>query len=105
MRWREVITLIAEASGGIDELGYPVQTKLSERIIYGDVRTVGRTEFYQAYQAGLDAAMIAIIRTIDYQGERLAEFAGVRYAILRAYQRDSEFTELTLSDAKKISRQ
>lgn len=105
MRWREVIKLIAEVSGGTDELGYPFQTKLSERTIYGDVRTVGRTEFYQAYQAGLDAAMIVIVRTVDYQGERMAEVDGVRYTILRAYQRDSEFTELTLSDAKKISRQ
>lgn len=51
MRWGETITLIKtpEQDPEIDAAGYPIPQPETARTVYCDVRSVGRSEFYQAY--------------------------------------------------------
>lgn len=104
MRWGETIMLIKtpEQDPEIDAAGYPIPQPETARTVYCDVRSVGRSEFYQAYQAGVSADIIAVVRATDYQGERSARLQETIYTILRAYRRDSEYIELTLSDTRKL---
>ena len=83
------------------------------REVWAGVRSVTRSEFYQAYQAGLTASVIFRVNTdelgaaeyvewpIEESGERSAESgeasggAKNRYKILRTYRVDAQYTELT----------
>lgn len=98
MRWDKVITLIAVEVIGTDAQGYPIQGKETATKVYGALRSVGFNEFYQAQLAGVDTEIKAVMRTIDYDGQRIAEIDGKRYQVLRSYiDAQGEYTELTLS--------
>lgn len=98
----EVLTLI-QARAITNEFGYPMTIQEQRRGVYAQLRSAGRSEFYQARSAGVEIEMIAIIRAEDYAMEREAELYGRRYSILRVYRKDRGFVELTLNDRGKVS--
>ena len=96
----EVLTLI-QARTITNEFGYPTTIQEQRRGVYAQLRSAGRSEFYQARAAGVEIEMIAIIRAEDYAMEREAELYGdIRFSasidsfftgstILREYSADS----------------
>lgn len=69
------------------------QITYEDRIVFVYARSVYNSEFYNAAQAGLHPSItLTIANRADYQGERLVEFEGVLYNVIRAdwnAQRDS----------------
>lgn len=78
-----------------DEIGnqVPVET---ETVVLCGLKSVGRTEFYNAAATGLRPELVFVVHGYEYNGEQLVEFEGVRYQVIRTYQVDFEELELTV---------
>jgi len=76
-----------------DEIGNqkPVET---ETTILCRLKSVSRAEFYDAAASGLRPELVFVIHAYEYGGERVVEFEGVRYNVIRTYQVDFEEMEL-----------
>ncbi|MFN0222114.1 phage head closure protein [Paenibacillus sp. KR2-11] len=77
-----------------DEIGNQVPTDKEPVIILCRLKSVGRSEFYNAAAAGMRPELVFIIHLFEYSGERKVEFEGVRYNVLRTYAAGSEELEL-----------
>ena len=106
-RWSDEVTLIAPkppASGSdndTNENGFPVGMPEVSRKVFCNKKSVGRSEFYRSQQNGQLARFVLEVHAEEYNGERAAILADVRYTILRTYQTEKskgEIIELTLSD-------
>lgn len=100
-RWSDVITLIkTPAEDQIDKDGFPLPPEEeSSRVIFANKKPAWQSEFFNAQLSGIEIRHKFDIYTIEYDGERLAEYEGKRYRIVRAGEsKNGELTELTLSD-------
>ncbi|BFH59450.1 phage head closure protein [Paenibacillus azoreducens] len=100
--WDEVVTLIAIAPGE-DEAGYPTPPKEFPREVLANKLNVKGIEFYAANQTGMKADCIFEVHAFEYEGEKLLEYEGKRYAVIRTYGTNDETLELTCSDKLVIS--
>ena len=82
-----------------DKYGNEINEYL-DRTVYVTPRSVYATEFYSAAQAGLQPSKVLIIpNRIDYQGEKLVEYEGLEYDIIRAdYANNDDSVSLTLTE-------
>lgn len=87
-----VITLIAKAITQ-NEVKAIVETETT-REVFCEVDSVGRSDFYQAQQSGLDLSYVFVTDAANYQGERELEYNGERYAVTRTYLRDGDKLEI-----------
>ena len=87
-----VINLI-NATYAKNSYGVQKPTETS-REVFAEVRSVTRSEFYQAGRNGLNPQYVFSVFAGDYGGETICEFDGNRYAIYRAYRADSDYIEL-----------
>lgn len=74
-----------------------------KRLIYVDVQSVGRSEYYNAYNAGLQPELVLkLSEASEYNDEPELEYAGKRYRIIRSYRTKDGGVELTIqrSDVK-----
>ena len=87
-----VATLKSVSRTEYDEEGNELLT-YSDRVVYVLPRSVYNSEFYNAAQVGLHPSLVlAMTNRADYQGEKLVEFEGELYDVIRAdwtSQRDS----------------
>lgn len=73
-----------------------VETK---REVLCGVRSIGMKEFYSANSTDFHPELTLVLADyLDYNGETLADFGGLRYRILRTY-RAGQTMELTLERA------
>lgn len=97
----DVIKLIT-STYTLDEYGNHVET-ISTRTVFCKVRSVGRTEYYQASQNNLHPSYVfSISHFKDYMGERdlfYTDWTGAekRYTIVRTY-RSGDSIELTAEE-------
>lgn len=77
------IKLIAETETK-NAYGALVKTE-TEREIYCEVESVGRSDFFNGLQSGLGFSFVFVTNPINYQGERVVEYEGQRYAVVRTY--------------------
>lgn len=71
----------------------------SRREVLCGVRSIGMGEFYSANGTDYRPELKLVLADfLDYEGETLADFNGVRYRILRTYRAGQEL-ELTLERA------
>jgi SPP1 family predicted phage head-tail adaptor len=87
------LTLIQQ-SYGEDEVGNQIPVE-NEVVILCNKKSVGRMEFYNAAQNGLNPEFIFAAHGYEYNGENLVEFEGKRYKVIKTYQVDFETIELT----------
>lgn len=80
------ITLIRPAERYRDDEGVWHDRGTEERAILARMDDVTRAEFFAAGQNGMRAEFRFIVNPIEYEGERLCEWNGQRYAIYRTYQ-------------------
>lgn len=89
----KIAYLIAEDPGAHGVLEAPQETL---RPVYCEERSIGMQEAYQARATGLNPELKLILwHAFEYHGEKLIQYQGVRYNILRTY-RDSDSIELTI---------
>lgn len=102
MGWRDQITLIslAEPSERTNEHGFHVKQKEAATTVFANKKSVGYSEFYKAAQAGYETTLKFDVYKAEYAGQKLAEYGGKRYRILRSYEdpKKPDEVELTLSD-------
>ena len=96
MMFRDVITLVSEspaAHGVLDEITE------TQKQVFCSVRSVGMSEAYQAMSNGLHPEFVFLLSDYgDYQGEKICEYQGTRYRIVRTY-RQNQGIELTVEEA------
>lgn len=92
MTYDHELTLIGETIEE-DEIGNqrPVETRT---MILCSVKSAGRNDFYSGAAAGLRPEYVFTVHAYEYSGERLVEFEGKRYSVIRTYQVDFEEMEL-----------
>ena len=87
-----VITLISK-SYTQNEAKAIVETE-STRDVMCMVKSVGRSDFYQAQQMGLDLSFVFITNPVNYEGESMLEYEGQRYGITRTYRASQDVLEI-----------
>lgn len=93
-----VIRLIRQTTAReSDEYGNPVLCEEAAEI-FATVNAVKRSEFYQGMAAGLKPEITFECYTFEYDGEKVVEYDGKRYNVIRAYPVKGERMEIICSD-------
>ena len=89
----DVIYLIHTETHGVFEA--PTEKK---KRVYCEVRSVGMNEFYRAMEHGIEPTYVFTLADYaDYDGEKLVEYHGKRYRVVRVYF-DDHSVELTVEE-------
>lgn len=100
----DIAYLIKEKTTGTDSDGNETIERTS-RMVFCRVRSVSRDEYYDAATDDLKPeVMITISHRIDYDSEKLVEFNGEYYDVIRTYWREDE-VELTLQKSIGIRKE
>lgn len=91
-----VIILISETSTQ-DDIGQYIATETRKQV-YCDVRSVSRSEWFEAGRDGLQPSFVFTMFAPDYEGEKIVEFNGHRYGIYRTYVARNEKIELYVEE-------
>ncbi len=98
----DVIYLIGEvpAAHGIFQ-----QVEEPRRMVYCQVNSVTRYEYYRARDNGLEPSYVfRLSEAEDYQGEKIVEYRGKRYRVMRTYAHgDRAEANLSKSDRAQAS--
>lgn len=103
MEWIDEITLIklVEPEQRVNSGGFANKPEEKETVVFCNKKSVGYAEFYKSQQAGFEISFKAEVHTTDYNGEKLAEFEGKRYSVLKTYEISDDVIELTLSNLRQ----
>lgn len=82
-----------------DDIGNPIETPTKIDILCG-LKSIGRTEFYNAAANGLKPEYTFVVHAYEYSGETYVEFSEddtpkKRYKVMKTYKKDMEELELT----------
>ncbi len=99
------ITLITLTPGTSNANGYDAEVEHQLSVVAERVSVV-RTEFYEAYKAGLKPTIVFRIHPLDYAAAQITDGGtvydasqvldnGTRYNIIRTYERSEDIIELT----------
>lgn len=90
----DVVILYGETPRAHGVLDDPI---LTSRTVYCEVKSVSQTEAYQARATGLSPEYrLVLSHSFEYKGEKLCEFRGIQYNIIRTYVNESDGIELTV---------
>lgn len=89
------ITLISEIPSK-DDIGQEIMQETGNEAIC-TVKSVTRQEWITAQQKALSAAYVVTVFFADYEGEKLAELDGIRYAVYRTFN-SGDYVELYLAE-------
>ena len=84
MNRRVVITLFAKTVRK-DETGFETRNDEVGREVFAEQSGVRRSEFYKAAAAGMTPAVTFTVSEADYQNERLVDYDGKAYKVIRSY--------------------
>ena len=92
------LTLIQQTTT-YDDIGNPIESDNKINVLCG-VKSIGRTEFYNAAANGLKPSYIFVVHPYEYDGETYVEFSEdespkVRYKVIKTYKPTMEELELT----------
>ena len=93
MTYDNELTLISSTIT-YDDIGNPIETPTKVDILCG-LKSIGRTEFYNAAANGLKPTLIFLIHKYEYNGEALIKFESSKYNVIKTYSTGIEEIELT----------
>ena len=93
MLFRDMIELVA-ITHTANAIGDPVETTTKTQV-FADKMAINQSEFYQANAQGLRPEIKFKIRLIDYSQQSQFEWNSKPYKIIRVYDKDDEFIEIT----------
>lgn len=98
MTYDNELTLIQETIN-YDDIGNPVVNEIKVPILCG-LKSIGRTEFYNAAANGLKPSYILVVHPYEYNNETYVEFSEdekpkQRYKVMKTYKVNTEELELT----------
>lgn len=86
MKRYDVITLITESDTTHGVFDTVTETT---RDVFCEIRSVGRSEVYQALALGINATIVFVLAiSDDYQNEKELIYNNVRYRVIRTYVSD-----------------
>lgn len=92
------VAILRKITITVDALGNDIEAVV-EKTVYCQTRSVTRSEFYNAAQAGLRPSVDLILQNkADYDGEQEAEWRGKIYKVIRTYWTDADEIELILEE-------
>lgn len=90
----DVLTLIKEDPSARGRFDTPTEIG---REVYCTVRSVGMREAYEALSHGLRPEWVFVLtHSFEYEGEKVCEYQGVRYHVLRTYMNEADGIEITV---------
>ena len=93
---QDVLYLIAESPKAHGAFDAATETR---RMVFCTVRSVGMNEFYRAQENAMHPTFVfTLADSAEYQGEKICEYNGTRYAVIRTYV-DRQRIELTVEEA------
>lgn len=90
----DILTLITKTSTQ-DEIGALIEKEVKTNV-FAQVRSVSRSEFWNAGQKGLSPSLVAVTRYTNYDDQTEAIWEGKRYTIYRTYFDGHDDIELYL---------
>ena len=76
-----------------------------ERMVYCQIKSVSRSDFWQAKAIGLEPEIVLVLSdAIDYHDERIVVYNGKEYEVLRTYDNGAGI-EITLQRARGFARE
>ena len=93
----DVCNLIAQAFVK-DKEGYETITETITTHFCNWQDGVSQNEFYLSHKEGFEASASVEIFSAEYNKEKIVEFHGVRYNVIRAFQRTPDFVTLILEE-------
>lgn len=91
--WQSEVTLISEEYE-FDEIGNQIPILIEEEV-FCNVKSISRSEFYNAATTGLKPSLVFKVRIVDYNDQEKIKFEDNEYKIIRTYIVDTENIELT----------
>lgn len=82
-----------------DEYDRPIKQETSRNVLCKEL-SVGSNEVYQARQQDIFVVKKFAIHSMEYLGEKIVEFNGTRYKVVRVYGTDLVETELTVEEIR-----
>jgi hypothetical protein len=90
----DVLTLISDVP---DVRGRFDPVSEVRREVYCTVRSVGMRETYEALSHGLKPEWVfQLTHSFEYNGEKICEFHGIRYHVIRTYVTEADGIEITV---------
>lgn len=84
-----------------DKSGNYVFQETNKTSVLCDLKSVTRSEYYSAAQAGLNPEEVFEINGFEYAKEPEVEFMGERYSVIRTFRTSYETIELTCGRKSK----
>ena len=81
-----------------DTYGIPQEGEPIRRSVFARVESVSRSEFFEAGRNGLRPDYKMTMFSYDYEGEKIVEFNGRRFNVVRAFQSEFDVKTLILSE-------
>jgi hypothetical protein len=78
-----------------DDIGNQIPSDPIETPILCGLKSVGRSEFYNAAVAGLRPELVFVVHAYEYEGQKSIKFEGIEYRVIRTYSVSFEEMELT----------
>ena len=93
----DVCDLIALTST-MDDEGYETLTESAATVFCNWTEGVSQNEYYLSHKEGFEASASVEIVSFDYNKQKLVDFHGTRYRVIRAFQRRPDYTTLILEE-------
>lgn len=93
----DVCNLIAVAYSKDDE-GYESKVETPTEHLCNWQDGVSQNEYYLSHKEGFEASASVTIFADEYQKEKLVDFHGVRYNVIRAFYSNPDFVTLILEE-------
>ena len=107
----DVITLVTVVGYTEDSSGFKTAEMVEEIEVFAGIKSVGRTEFYEALRNGVKASIIFVINQDDFKladrdvsGKKVKATKIVHekttYRIIRTYMKDINMLEITCEEVE-----
>ena len=81
-----------------DSEGYETKTENRKQRFCNWTEGVSQSEFYMSQKAGFEASASVNVFVGDYNKEKIVEFNGVRYNVIRTFHREKDYVTLILEE-------
>ncbi len=93
------IFLIKQYAAGQDENLNTIMCERNIKIL-AEKKPATRAEFYKASEAGFKISLVLRVYSAEYSGEAIVELEGKRYKVVRSYEVNEIYTELSCEELK-----
>ena len=102
MYFSDQITLRAITRNTLDDYGEAIEIR-TDTVVWANVQSVKRSEFYAANTNGIDATMAFEVHVEDWNNQEEILYGGKTYVVVRSYQKGLGTVELTCSDKTEFT--